>query len=277
LYLGRYVRFTSGIQDSILNKYRQEGAPVDGASYRYSEYADLYVEKIVNLCKTNDIDLIFLTLPMYNQHIMNYSEWKTKLGEIINKYPNKWLDMQEEQTYKKMGLDAFAFENTYGTNQHMTYQGSLLATYELASFIRTHLPEKLPNRKNEQRWHNVFYGEEGYFQHFSPGEDDQNNKTICKNRKIQNVELKEVLLLNNEKSENKTLVVKIPRSELGSIDYKRHKIRLLVKYISEENENMTLLELHYDVLYTPEDYAIFTQVLKPIEIVEIVDGVIEAI
>lgn len=65
LYLGRYVRWTTGIESPTLEKYKTLGAPVDGSNYTYSEDAAKYVKKIVDLCQEKHVKLIFLTLPMY--------------------------------------------------------------------------------------------------------------------------------------------------------------------------------------------------------------------
>jgi len=72
LYLGRYVRFKTGIEKDILSKYDSLGSPVEGADYEYNDFAKKYVKAIVDLCNNNDIELMFLTLPMYYKHIENY-------------------------------------------------------------------------------------------------------------------------------------------------------------------------------------------------------------
>tara|TARA_B100001059_G_scaffold111458_1_gene111649 strand:+ start:7641 stop:7808 length:168 start_codon:yes stop_codon:yes gene_type:complete len=53
-------------------KYDSLGAAVKGNEYNYSEYAEKYVNKIVDLCQEKDVELIFLTVPMYEKHISDY-------------------------------------------------------------------------------------------------------------------------------------------------------------------------------------------------------------
>jgi hypothetical protein len=79
LYLGRYIRFQTGIEPDNLAKYETEPAPLDGEDYAYSKYTVKYVDKIVALCKEQNIPLLFVTVPMYYKHIANYAAWKNKL------------------------------------------------------------------------------------------------------------------------------------------------------------------------------------------------------
>ena len=159
LYLGRYVRFQTGITNEVISKYDSLGAPVKGKEYKYNKITEKYVKKIVDLCQKNEVKLIFLTLPMFKRHISDYEEWESKVAEIIGKEPSNWFNMQKLPGYK--GFEEFAFENTFKENQHMTYNGSLLATYKLADYIRDSLKLKLPNRSKNQKWKRLFYAEEG--------------------------------------------------------------------------------------------------------------------
>lgn len=273
LYLGRYVRFTSGIQDSLLTKYKIQGAPVDGNNYSYSSYADTYVSKIVKLCEANNIDLIFLTLPMYKEHIKDYLVWRDKIAEIFNKYSAKWINMQIPPLYND--YSPMCFENTYASNQHLTLQGSLIATYQLSNFIKKNFDNKIPNRKKEHKWHNVFYGEEGYFENNIPKADDPKNKIILTNKIIRNLNLREALLIPNEKQKLNLLIVKIPREQLKGIDIKKTRLKLAIRVIENGHEKVGLVVLPYDILHETIDNAIYEQSFKNIEIIDIEDAALE--
>ena len=267
LYLGRFVSFLSGIDNKNLERYKTEGAPVDGENYTYSEYSREYVEKIANLCSEKKIKLIFLTLPMYEKHIANYQVWKNKIGELLSKYD--WINMQEEERYHSIGFGAFAFQNTFKSNQHMTYNGSLLATYSLASYIREKVKDSIPKRDKDIKWLTLFYGDEGYFENYSPGTNDKNCKIICQNKKIKNAELNEVLLLNNKKNKTKTLISKILKNDQ---DIKNKALYLMIKFLQSGEEKVTYVKLDLDIFHTPGKYIIYKQTLKPIEITDIVGG-----
>lgn len=72
VYLGQFSRFTEGLSEKTLKRYKKEGAPVNGADYRISRSSIRYTRKIAELCRKNDIKLVFLTVPMYDEHIEYY-------------------------------------------------------------------------------------------------------------------------------------------------------------------------------------------------------------
>ena len=264
LYLGRFVRFQSGLENNILAKYDTLGAPVKGSEYSYSKYAEGYVREIVELCEEKDIELIFLTLPMYYKHIENYRVWNEKLNEIINKYSNKWLNMQNP--YDTASFTKMCFENTYSNNQHMTYNGSLIATYKLAEYIKSEIKVKLPNRKNDTKWNHIFYGQEGYFENNPVMANDKINKLLCEDFTTNNVVLKEVSIIKPEKGENKIIIAKIEKDKK---DLSKCKLRLAVNFIQNKQLKVANIDLRYDVLHEITDEFIFKAIIKPIEIKEV--------
>ena len=270
LYLGRFVRFTSGLQKDVLKRYEVEGAPVNGADYTYSDYAAHYVEKIVSLCEQENIELLFLTLPMYEKHISNYAEWERTLSELIKSYPNKWLNMQHGSGYE--GFKEFAFEDTYNNNQHMTYNGSILASYKLADFIRDSLSISLSNRAAETSWHQMFYADEGYFENFKPAPSDPNNTIICSGKEFSNIMIDECLLLNKNNKKANRLLVKIKRNRLQGLDVNLHKLRLILNVEFEGAQQVIALDLNPDVLYHPKDMLLFSIWTKPLNILDVLNA-----
>jgi hypothetical protein len=272
LYLGRFVRFTTGIEDSILNRYDSLGAPVNGKDYSYSKYAVNYVDKIVELCKKENIELMFLTLPMYEEHISNYEVWRKKLSEILKKYPNKWLNMQKRPGYN--GFDAFAFENTYKENQHMTYKGSLLATYKLVDFIGSNLNVNLPERDKHEKWHNLFYNEEGYFENYNPRPSDKKNKVVSSHKVLNEFTINSCLWLDITNKKQNKIVLKVDKESLKDKNYKSYKIRLLIKFELNGQEKMAQIDLVYDLFHQLENEVVFISYVRPLNIIELVDGAI---
>lgn len=271
LYLGRYVRFQTGIEQDVLDKYDSLGEPVQGKEYIYSSYSEHYVDKIVDLCQKEGVELIFLTLPMYKGHISDYPLWQKKLAELLDKYSSKWINMQQLPHYN--GFDTFAFENTYSQNQHMTYNGSILATYKLAHFIKDSLQVDLADRTSDSQWHRLFYGEEGYFENYNVSASDNNNKLICSNKSLQNIKLNSFLHLDINKKNNKILA-KVDKVALKGVNYKNLKLSLLIKFKLKGKEKIASVDLVYDQFHIFEDEAIFMNKIKPLEIVDVVDGAI---
>lgn len=270
LYLGRFVRFQTGIESGVMDKYNSIGAPVNGKDYAYNSYTINYVNKIKSLCKEEGVELVFLTLPMYEKHISNYDEWEKKMSEIIGSY--RWIDMQKSTGYK--GFGPFAFENTYNENQHMTYSGSLLATYKLVEYLRDSLQVKLPKRSEDYEWHKMFYGEEGYFENYIPEMNDKNNTVICDNKILQNVTLKQVLHVDKNNKKANKIIAKINKKMLGNINYNETNLRLILNYEIEDKRNVAILNLVYDQFHSPKDEVIYMSMIMPIQKIDIVDGML---
>lgn len=270
LYLGRFVRFQTGIEQETMAKYDSLGAAVKGNEYNYSEYAEKYVNKIVDLCQEKDVELIFLTVPMYEKHISDYEKWEEKIAEII--YPNKWINLQKGQGYR--GFGTYAFENTYKSNQHMTYKGSLVATYKLAEYIIDSLQIELPNRKANKKWHKIFYGEEGYFENHNPSSNDQKNKIIASKKILRNAKLNSLLQLDMSNKKSNKLVAKIQRHLQQKMSYNDVKLRLVVKYEVNGKEQSANVDLIYDKFHKPKEEVIFSTLIQPIQIKSIIDGAI---
>jgi len=252
LYLGRYVRFQSGIEDSIINQYKINGAPVDGEKYEINENSSFYIQKIINLCEENKIKLVFLTLPMYQEHIKNYNVWKKRLQIKLGEYGNTdhWLDLQIPVNYTNFSRNSF--ENTYKLNQHMTYSGSLLATYKLVDFLNTkNIPTK-KTKKNEQKWRSLFYGEEGFFENNSPVKHDKRNKIIYTSESI------EILLL--KKQTHNTILAKIKTQDTADLD--NYAIELEAIVTSNGQQYKQNLILNYDIYHSHKKNLNYTLNIK---------------
>lgn len=263
LYLGRYVRFSTGLEDSVLNLYENNGAPVDGSEYEWNEYTQKYVEKIVNLCNDENIELMFYTIPMYEKHVKNYDSWKKELSKLIKPTNKKWLDLQlaEEVT----NFTPEHFENTYNDNQHLTYKGSLKATYKLADFVDQNF--SLPSRADESSWHDLFYGEEGYFRHFPPKKKDKKSKLVNENVNLNGVTAADITYYKHEK--NWVLQARFKKEELENLkDIKNYKVYLNLTFEFEGKVTKATLDLLYDEYHTNPDYYLFSRSVKPLKILD---------
>lgn len=134
LYLGRYIRFTSGLEENTLKRYDEPGF----VAYNYAEKlpgdeAKKYLKKAIALCKKEKIELVLLTLPMYHRHVQGYETYKNEILKTIGD-KQSWLDLQ--LPYDTTAFTPESFENTIAPNQHMTYQGSLVAAYKLAHYLQ---------------------------------------------------------------------------------------------------------------------------------------------
>lgn len=268
LYLGRYVRWTSGIEDSTLLKYKQKGAPVDGNKFTLSQDAEIYTKKIADLCKKHQIKLIFLTLPMYSEHVTNYDSWKSSLEKVLAQYSCPWLDFQ--QLYDPTLLTPECFEDTYAINQHLTYHGSLVCSYKLAEYIEQNLGTTLKRQDSKTKWHNLFYGDEGYFENYSPRPDDTNNIILLKNTTLNNIPIKEIDLIKHK--EYQTILLKIENSSFDTIDLHRAQLRMVVRIKQGEQYFVTEIITSYDLAHMTLKHHLFQVNLRPdIDIIEVLN------
>lgn len=266
LYLGRFVTATVGLQDSIIKKYETDGSPADGSKYMYSKQAAHYTQKIVELCNSKNIDVIFLTLPMYERHIRDYTSWKNTLNEIIEPLNSEWLDMQKD--YNNYSFDILSFENTYNLNQHMTYLGSLIATYGLASYLKTNFNSVLPNRFEDKTWITNFYGQEGYFENRPMMSDFNNYIKIKIDPSFPNSFIKECILQKQKNKTNK-IFLKIDNDNLTNLNLHNTFIRTYLTFKDNNETKVAMVDFLYDKYHKPFEHSIFLQNIKNIEVTEI--------
>lgn len=268
LYLGRYARFNTGINDSIIQLYDSLGASVDGNDYSWNAYTKKYLNKIVALCNEEEIEVIFYTIPMYHRHVENYDIWRDELNKLIAPTNKKWLDLQAKKYHSI--FDREAFESTYGKNQHLTYKGSLKATYELAEYLEEQFPSLLPNRKEDEDWHELFYGEEGYFRQFLPKEGDKVNHVIKKKISLDGSRINADEITYFKFGKPYVLQIRVPKTAFSTkAEAQNHSILVNTTFKMDGKVNQANIKLNFDQYRTHESYYLFSSSLKPIEILEI--------
>ena len=265
LYLGRYVRFTSGIKDSILNIYESDGPAVDGDSLTISDEQLNSLQLLIDLLEDNNIQPVFFTIPVYKDHIENYNTRYELLSNLIEKkYGYELFDFQ--QFYQEDMLTPNCFENTYG-NQHMTYLGSLIVTYSLSDSIQNSTNSAgLPNRKADQVWHNMFYGEESYF---------YNNPMILGNKVLfvqneivtENCTIKEVGIVQEEKV--KIIMAKIPKSYILESEKEDLEVRMIVDVKLKGKPQRIQVNLPFNKYHIPGEQYIYSIPANDIEFIKI--------
>ena len=267
LYLGRYIRFRTGLTDSLLGLYSKKGAPVNGKKYRYGKDAKYYTDKIVELCKQENIDVIFLTLPMYSKHVKNFSAWEKRLSEVIGTHKDRWLNLQTNEHIGDFAPESF--ENTYENNQHMTYNGSLVATYKLAEFIKKKSPGKLKDRSKDPEWIALFSPIDGYFYNQRPAKGDTLRSILAEDIIVRGIKVKDVRL--EETKDANLIMARVPKDQLKGIDPEGKTFKISFRYDNNGTENVAFIDLLFDKYHIPPDYYIFTQGIKPVKITGIVD------
>lgn len=130
-YWGRFIAFSKGLTEETLNKYRQDGPPVDGSRICPGPDAVKATRRMLALCEKKKIPVMFLTIPMYHQHIANAKDRHDNLAPLVG--DNPWLDLQLPVYDSLFGPECF--EDTYKQNQHQTGTGAIRSSYALSRFI----------------------------------------------------------------------------------------------------------------------------------------------
>jgi hypothetical protein len=267
LYLGRYIRFTSGLEADNLRKYDDpDFVGCDYASMLPGKEAAEYLRKTITLCDDNNIELVFLTLPMYYKHVRNYEAYKQKITEIISGAKVHWLDLQKP--YDTLAFTPESFENTLSKNQHMTLHGSLIAAYKLAGYIHQQLPKAISDRSSDVTWKRLFYNSTGYFENYSP-ENDGVNKILLKNAVTsEGLKIKEVDFVRQDN--NMKLLVKI---ENDSRPLKKETLTVVVEAKLNGNIGIFPIEVKTTPAYQPLNHKLFvsTPLITQLEILNVRD------
>lgn len=263
LYLGRFVSFTTGIEDSTMMKYDSLGAPVKGALRGINAENEKYVNKIVELCIQNNVTPVFVTIPMYYRHIENYQAWKQTIASVIEPTGIAWLDLQEP--YDTVVFDRVCFENSYAQNQHMTYEGSVRSSYKIAHFLVDSLNIDFPQRDTTKHWHDLFYGEEGYFANYASRDDDTTNVLIGKDLVFDTVEVKDCIMIKGETTN--TVYLKVPKQDGKQ---KPNPLKFLVEIKYNGEKMYAYMECWQQVTFDPLNHDLYLCPLKEgIELLEI--------
>ncbi|MDR1347054.1 MAG: hypothetical protein LBJ63_01295 [Prevotellaceae bacterium] len=210
LDLGRFARFTTGLEDSTIAKYDRLGAPVKGGEYKVSDHSRKYLKKIISLCKTKNIPVVFIPVPMYYKHIDNYPQWKETLNEELQKYPDaQWLDLQ--LPYDSLSYTKDAFENTYDSNQHLSNAGIYITAYKLANFLFQN-NYSLPDRSKENVWITDFKSQYQFVYNQDAISGMSGCTSVLKDKYIGNLHIKELLEIQGG-DKTKTVVLKIENNQ----------------------------------------------------------------
>lgn len=197
LFLGRFVRFTSGLTAETLAKYDSLGAVVDGATRTIHEANRAAGEAIVALCEEVGADLVMLTLPMYHRHVDNPEPWFERIDDVRQQELRgaPWLNLQADSS---MILDPDFFEDTYTPNQHMTYNGSRIASHKLAQFLEGHRTDQWADRTQDTAWHAMMANCEGFYAHQEPMEGSERGQVLGRDLVFKGLPIESVIQYANE-------------------------------------------------------------------------------
>lgn len=266
LYLGRYVRFTQGMSDSVLNLYKAQGSPYKCNDRVYKEDDYEYIQKTKALCQKHHVKLVFLTIPMYYKCIDDYTTYKNNLIKVLKPGDIPWLDLQE--LYDTALYTPKCFENIYAQNQHMTYTGSLVSSYKLAEFLQS-LNLNLPNRSQDKKWRELFYNHDGFIYNQTPSSKD--TMITMLSQKAKNYGGIVVDECFTKKVRNGTLLCIKVNKEAG-LQHLPSKLFATLRIRYRGKDINTSIEISRDKLICPIKHFIYTKTLNQRgEVIELVN------
>jgi hypothetical protein len=120
------------------------------ADYSFGENAWKYLEKMTELCKQNNIELILIKAPSLYPHW--HDEWEVQVQEYADKQNLRYINFLE--LVEETGLDYST--DTYDAGLHMNLSGA----EKLAKYLGKILAEEyqVPDRRNDEAW-NVIWQE----------------------------------------------------------------------------------------------------------------------
>lgn len=118
------------------------------ADYRFGDKAYEYLDKIVKLCKDNDIELVFLKAPSLYPHW--YDEWDAQMVEYAEK--NDLLYINTLKHLEEIGLDFST--DTYDAGLHLNLSGAVKSSVFLGNILKSefNIADKRQDEKLKAVW-----------------------------------------------------------------------------------------------------------------------------
>ena len=118
------------------------------ADYNFGENAYFYLEKITELCKENDIQLILIKAPSLYPYW--YDEWEAQMEEYAVEHDLLYINFLELQ--EETGLDFQT--DTYDAGLHLNLSGAEKITRYLGNILLEQ--EKIEDRRKEEHLSNLW-------------------------------------------------------------------------------------------------------------------------
>lgn len=118
------------------------------ADYQFGENAYDYLDKMTQLCKENDIELVLIKAPSLYPYW--YDEWETQIEEYAEENDLKYINFLN--LIEETGLD-FS-KDTYDGGLHLNLSGAEKITEYLGEFLRNEY--ELPDHRSEKELQEIW-------------------------------------------------------------------------------------------------------------------------
>ena len=259
VYLGKY-NGNSGLKKEIIERYKKEGPLTDDSLRVISDTHKEYLKKLNELCTKNNIELMFLTIPVYSGSIKNHDIFRNYFEEIIKPLNRNWLDLQNNYDFLPSH-----FDNVYKAAHHTTAEGSFVCTKKLVDFIDSKYQSLIPSRVAEKSWLEKFYGTEEYFPYHSAINNDEKVIQLIKNKDVDGIKVQECAYTNVTKKYG-IIWGKTTLNDSLNINLKNYNLGLIAKVkMDGEIKNIQII-VPYNDIYSNGKKVVFLTRTKALEI-----------
>ncbi|WNH08616.1 hypothetical protein [Thalassobellus suaedae] len=143
-FLGN-LKSTHILNKAKINLYREKD--FGNSIFKISEHQLSYFNKIVDLAKEKNIQVMLVTIPYFKEYRnkINYESIHKSMIDLATKNEFKYLDLNK--VFPNMEYNCF-MDDKVRTNQHLNYKGNILVSNYLADYISEHYSFKL-NKGNK--------------------------------------------------------------------------------------------------------------------------------
>lgn len=108
----------------------------DGKDWEFSDVQKKYLQKIIDICKDNDIELIFVTAPIANvsmEYIKNYDVIYNKIKNFADENEIFYIDYNLENLEKKLLTN-----DNFRDDAHLNHSGVEIISNEFAQVLKNY-------------------------------------------------------------------------------------------------------------------------------------------
>ncbi len=269
-HLGQFIRFTTGMTDSLVQEYGRLGPVVDGSEKFISDENRHYAAKIAELCAAQGIELMLFTLPMYKDHVANAEPWMARFESLAEELQLPYLNLQTENN---LSQNPTYFENTREPNQHMTFLGSVAASDRLSAFIEKRWRDSLPFRGEDPDWVAFHSGNPGLYAYAYTTAADENAEILAQNATTASFKVDQIVIADVPKRKDiRQIWVRLSGLDGAQVGGKSFfMLRMRAQLRDGSAPSIAALKVPKNPTIQRDDNVVFTTTVKALDVLEMVD------
>lgn len=119
----------------------EDGYRKEDKDFKKSDIGEKYIMKILDLAKSNDIDVVLYILPKMDYSLNEIEEYH----KFAKEHNLKIIDFTSDKLYTQLGIDT---NTDFYDNAHVNYNGGKKISKYFSDYISTNYPEYKENISN---------------------------------------------------------------------------------------------------------------------------------